>query len=78
MVVFERVCLKVDEDEEMVVSEGFWTIYMFRSSLMPQNYERSNHLSVVQVTNVRPFQVGCVWGVFSHSWPKFPFITHPI
>jgi hypothetical protein len=47
MVVFERVCVKVDDEEEMVVSEGFFTIYRFRPSLMPQNVERSNHLSVV-------------------------------
>jgi hypothetical protein len=47
MEVFERVCLKVNEEEEIVVTEGFLTIYRFRPSLMPQTVERSNHLSVV-------------------------------
>jgi hypothetical protein len=52
MVFFWRVCLKVDEDEEMVVSEGVLTIYRFRPSLMPRNVEQSNDLSVVCSTDV--------------------------
>jgi hypothetical protein len=52
MVFLWRGCMKVDEDEEMVVSEGVLTIYRFRPSLMPRNVERSNDLSVVCATDV--------------------------
>jgi hypothetical protein len=39
--------MKVDEEEEMFLTEGFLTIYRFRPSLVPREVQRSNHLSVV-------------------------------
>jgi hypothetical protein len=44
--------MKVDEEEEMFVTEEFLTIYRFRPSLMLRNVERSTGLSVVCVTDV--------------------------
>jgi hypothetical protein len=51
---FGRVnCLKVDEEEEeMVVSEGFLNIYRFRPSLTTRNVEQKNDLSVVSATDL--------------------------
>jgi hypothetical protein len=67
--------LKVDEDEEMVVSEGIFTIYCFHSSLKPRNVERTKQLSVVLVTDVQTFQVGCMWGFFLIHH-KSPHLLH--